>query len=253
MADDKTNPNEPLEPEELDNPTPDAPEEPETPNEEPEDTPEVVEEDEGEPDGSEKPQEPSRREQLRIQQVLSKLKQQPQQEFKPKGGMNYADALDADPQIIKQLEEDRDRVTNQAYSEAVKMAQTSEWRTMLHIDAPQVESKYPQLNRESDDFNPAVSNAISQWYLATVGYDPETETVQNPNVRYSEFAEGIMELAEQAGIAKAAKSSKNIASQVAHTGLRPDGTSPKALNLNKDPGQMSDDELDAVLNNAFKK
>ena len=59
-----------------------------------------------------------------------------------------------------------------------------------------------------------------------------------------------MELGEVIGAKKAQTAAKNVAKQARTTGLRPDGSSAKRLDLNKAPDQMTDEELDAFLNKA---
>jgi hypothetical protein len=203
----------------------------------------------------EAPQPVSRRENLRIQQVLERLKQKPQAPQAPTpSGLDYNTALDADPEVIKQLESDRQAASQTAYNQGLEQAKSIQFHTRLEIDAPRVEGKYAQLNPEDkENFNPALANAINSWYLQTSGYDQQTDTVQNPNIRYAEFVEGIMELGEVIGSQKAVKTAQNVAKQAATTGLRPDGSSAKRLDLNKAPGQMTDEELDVFLSKAFKR
>lgn len=216
----------------------------ETPAEEPEG--EVEEPAVEEP--SEEPK-PSRRENLRIQQIIERARQgeyapTPTQ---PQDTLDYAKALDADPETIKALEADRKLYAERQRTDVLKQVEAVQFRTALEIDAPKVETKYKQFDKDSDQFNPAVANAVNQWYLATAGYDAKTNTVSNPNVRYSDFVEGIMELADEMAGEKVAKTTKNIAKQAATTALRPDGSSAKALNLQKDPGSMTKEELDAKI------
>jgi hypothetical protein len=59
-----------------------------------------------------------------------------------------------------------------------------------------------------------------------------------------------MELGEVIGSQKAQSAVKNVAKQAAQTGLRPDGSQAKRLDLNKSPDAMSDEELDAFLKQA---
>ena len=238
----ETQPTETEEVEEIEEESEQSPDEPT--EAEPEDEPEreVVEE------------KPSRRESLRIQQVLEKVKRgdyAPQQQPQPQG-MDYADALDADPEVVQQLEADRQAYAQQSYQQGAQLAQSNLFHTRLEIDAPKVEAKYPQLDKNSPDFDPAVADAVNNWYLSTTGYDPQTNTVQSADVRYADFVEGIMELAERAAGEKVARSSKNIAKQAASTGLRPDGSSAKSLDLSKAPGDMTNEELDAIIKSNLK-
>jgi hypothetical protein len=200
----------------------------------------------------EDPQPVSRRENLRIQQVLERMKQQPQAPTPPQAtGLDYGTALDADPEVIKQLQDDRQAASQTAYTQGLEQAKSIQFHTRLEIDAPRVESKYAQLNPDDkENFNPALANAVNTWYLQTSGYDQNSDTVANPSIRYADFVDGIMELGEVIGSQKAQSAVKNVAKQAAQTGLRPDGSQAKRLDLNKSPDAMSDEELDAFLKQA---
>lgn len=195
----------------------------------------------------------SRRENLRIQQLLEKIKQQPQNqpEVPQNNGLDYGTALDADPEVIQQLEADRQAASQTAYSQGLEQAKSIQFHTRLELDAPKVESKYAVLNpQDKENFNPALADAVNTWYLSSVGYDQNSGLVKTPDIRYADFVEGIMELGEVIGAKKAATAAKNVAKQARTTGLRPDGSSAKRLDLSKSPDQMSDEELDAFLNKA---
>jgi hypothetical protein len=228
----------------------------EEPDQEEPDAPEQVDEDEpAEGEESEEPEparQPSRRESLRIQKLVSKLRERGQEpaaeDKKPaKTGLDYRTALDADDETIDQLEQDRASYGRGQYDEGLKRAEAIQFRTLLEIDSPRVATKYPELDKDSDKFHPAVAGSINDFYLGMVGYDGKTGMVQNGSVRYADFVESIMELADEIGVQKTTTSTKNIARQAATTGIRPDGSSAKRLNLNKDPSQMTDEELDAAL------
>lgn len=216
----------------------------ETPEEE-ETEEEVVEE---EPVEEEEAKQPSRRESLRIQKLIEKLKDN---EKKPSSlpqlnGLNYADALDADPDTVEQLNKDRQNYAEQAYYQGLEQAKSLQFHTRLEIDAPKVMSRYKELDPENKEFfNPAVADAINTWYLNTTGYNAESDTVSNPTVRYAEFVDSVFELANAIAGEKVQKSVKNLAKQAATTGLRPDGSSVKRLDLNKPLNKMSDEELKA--------
>lgn len=202
------------------------------------------------------PKEPSRRENLRIQQLLEKMskKEEPKEAPTPSRGMDYGSELDADPDTVAKLEQDRQKYGQELYNQGLEQTKSLQFMTRLELDAPKVESKYGILNpADKEKFDPAVANAVNTWYLQATGYDQKTGTVSNPNIRYAEFTDSMMELVDQISSQKVAKSAKNIAKQSATTGLRPDGSSAKRLNLNKAPGDMSDEELDAFLGQAFPK
>jgi hypothetical protein len=200
----------------------------------------------------EAPQPVSNRENLRIQKLIERMKQQPAQpEPVQATGIDYGTALDADPEVIQQLEADRQAASQTAYNQGLEQAKSIQFHTRLELDAPKVEGKYAVLNPEDkENFNPALANAVNTWYLSSVGYDASTGAVATPDIRYADFVEGIMELGEVIGAKKAVVAAKNVAKQARSTGLRPDGSSAKRLDLNKAPGQMSDEELDAFLANA---
>jgi len=247
-----------VEPEEPESP---APEEPETeaPAEEPEAEEEQPAEQPQEESAEEAPEEkpPSRRETLRIQQLLGKYGPPPErtQPSQPKPEtLNYQEALDADPEVIKRLEADRQAAGQYQYNQGLEQAKSIQFHTRLEIDAPQVESTYKFLNpRDKENFDPVRADAMNQLYLNASGYDAGDpakgipESVSNPNIRYRDFVEAQMEFAEALLADKQVQSSKNIAKQAATTGLRPDGSSAKRLNLNQSEKDMSLEELYAAI------
>lgn len=244
MAEDNTDPKEPvIEPEEPIVPTPDEVEPKEDEQEEDLEE-EVIEEEEERP--------PSRREELRIQQLLAKMKETPAEKPKNPEALDYGEVLDADPELIKQLAADRDKATQGAFNQGIEQAKSIQFHTRLEIDAPRIEAKYPQLDKESENFHPVLANAVNTMFLSAVGYDAETDTVQNPNIRYAQYVESVFELANEIAGEKNQATVKNVTRQAAQTGIRPDGASTK-MNLNKDPSQMSDEELDAVIAQAVPK
>lgn len=201
---------------------------------------------------------PSRRESLRIQNLITKMRERGQDTAerpeppKPKN-LDYRTALDADDDVISQLEADRSTYGRNMYDEGLRQAQSMQFHTRLEIDAPRVEEKYPFLDKSSKEFDPDYAHAMNTKYLQFVGYDSESNSVQHPNVRYKDFVEAEIEFAERLAARRVEVSKRNVAQQAATTGLRPDGSSAKRLNLNKDPGQMTDEELDAVISQAIPK
>lgn len=221
-----------------------TPEEPTTPEPEPAAEPEPEEEEEPE----ERPI--SRRESLRIQQLVSKLKQsQPDQQpsrDRPKS-LDYAQALEADTETLNQLDADRRQYGESRYQEGLEQVKVIEFRTNLRMDAPRIEAKYPVMDKAAPQFNPVVADALNQMYLSAVGWDDRTKTVRNSDVSYADYIESQFELADELANERVARSTKNIAKQAAVTGLRPSGNSAKKLNLNQAPENMSDEELNAAI------
>lgn len=216
--------------------------------------PEEEEAEEADPEVKEEDKPPSRREQLRIQQVLQKLKDSkaaPVATPTAPESLDYEKTLDADPELIKKLEEDRKTNGEALYRQGMAQANSIRFHTRLEIDAPKTEAKYPQLDKTNEKFNPTLANAVNSMYLSAVGYDENTDTAQNPDIRYSEYIDSIFELAGEIAGEKVEETKKNIKKQAAKTGLRPDGSATKTLDLNKLPEQMSDEELDARIALAF--
>lgn len=248
-----------VEPEEPESPEPEESEVEETP-EEPEEEEKEQEEPKGEEEEekSEEPQ-PSRREQLRIQQLLKKYGPPPERPAAPSQtakakALDYKEALDADPEVIEQLEADRQAYSDAAYQQGIQQSITREWKRDLKYDAPSVEKDFPFLNpKDTQNFKPAAADAMNQKYLRFVGYnpgDPEKgipESVQHADISYREFVESEMEFVDELASQKIAESTKKIVKQSATTGLRPDGSSAKRLNLNKSEKDMTMEELYAAI------
>jgi hypothetical protein len=200
----------------------------------------------------------SRRESLRVQQLLQKYGQPQERPKAPSqvspNALDYGTALDADPEIVKQLETDRQTVSDAAYLEGLRQSEVKEWKRDLKFEAPVVEEKFPFLNpRDTANFKPAAADAMNQKYLRFIGYNPGDpqkgvpETIQYPDLSYREFVESEMEFVEELATQKVADTTKNIAKQAATTGLRPDGSSAKRLNLNQSEKDMSLEELYAAI------
>jgi hypothetical protein len=245
----------------------------EQPAEETEEKPEAVEEPaeeapEAEQTEEKEPEQPSRRESLRIQDLLKKYGPPPERPQnvpqQRQDALDYGQALDADPEVIRQLEADRTAAANQAnqtgYSAGLEQAKAIQFHTRLEVDAPRVESKYKFLDpNDKEHFDPVRADAMNTLYINASGYDPGDpqrgipETVINPNIRYKDFVEAQMEFAEALMAERQAASTKNIAKQAATTGLRPDGSSAKRLNLNQAPQDMTDEELYASIGQPMPK
>lgn len=235
---------------------------PEEPTSEPAEVPEepVAEVEEPEAPAEEAPQEedpkevpevqpPSRREQLRIQTLLAKYgnpaERSPQQApSQPTNALDYATALDTDPEIVQQLEADRKAVAQQAFTqgreEATQALAYTQFYNNIRFDLPLVSEKLSKLD-------PLDAQSIDQEYMAITGADPTRSYVRNPNIGYAEFVEARLEQAERLARSMTAQTTKNIAKQAATTGLRPDGSSAKRLNLNQAPEHMTLEELYASI------
>jgi hypothetical protein len=219
------------------------------PEETSEQSDESKEETSDESEDEEEAQQPSRREQLRIQSLLKKYGN-PEKAEVPRQtpqGMDYAKELNAEPEIIEKLEADRRAAAEKSYTDGLSQADYIRWEMGLRIDTPQVTSKFPILDKNSPEFHPAIADAVNTWYLRMCGFDPQKRTVNDASMSYADFVESYMELVEETATQKNVKTVKNVTKQAASTGLRPDGSSAKRLNLNQAPENMSIEELYAAL------
>lgn len=224
-----------LEPEQSETPEKEEPEASGDPEPEPEKTPQ-----------------PSRREQLRIEQLLEKYGDpEVPKARRVDGALDYEKELDADPETVKRLREDRESFGNQMHQQGLDAAKYIQFHTRLEVDAPRVEARHPELDQHSDDFKPAVASSLNKMYLAAVGYDAKTDTVQRTDIRYSDYVESMFELVDEMASRKVEDTQRNITKQAANTAIRPDGSAPKRMNLNKAPQDMTDEELNAVIARAI--
>lgn len=234
------------EPKEPEQPEESAQEEPEAPAEEPK-----VEEPEEQPEEQEEEPQISRRERLRVQDLLNKY---PDLAEKPIKAPNFRDKVQADEETYKTLEDTTRDFGRELLNEAQNRVAYDTWNRFLQTEDKLVKSKYPELDPSNKEkFYPAVADSLNLKYLRTVGYnpgDPEkgvAPTVANPNVSYSDFVDAEMEYANELASMMAEDSRRKIAKQAASTGIRPGGSTPTRMNLNKPPEQMTDEELKAVI------
>lgn len=199
------------------------------------------------------PKPPSRREQLRIRDILAKRQPTQPAATKATERLDYAQELNADPEVIQQLEADRDAAVAQASDLSTQTAESIRWDTMLRIDAQRVYQQRPTLDKTSENFNPRVSDSLNEMYLQMSGYDPQTKLVANPGISYGDFTDAMFELAEEMAGNIASTTSKTRSTNRANTGIRPGGGTAKKLNLNQAPEDMTDEELDAYIEQSMPR
>lgn len=232
--------------------------EPTTADQEPEDQEEELVEDEDEDEEpEEEPQpKPSRREQLRIQQLLEKLKEEGPSSPKKSvpEPLDYGAELDADDEVINKLKSDREQYGRAQYERgAEEIYRFNRFETRLEVDAPKVEAKYPQLDKNSEEFDPVLASTINRMYLSFVGFDGKSRKVATDEVRYADYVEAQFELANAIAGAKIERTTENLRKQAGKAGLRPGGSGQKRLNLNKAPSEMTDEELDAIISSTIPR
>ena len=248
------------EPEEPDKQEADEPDDQsqDEPQDEPveEDTEETEEEEQSEEEAPEETKDeerkpPSRRETLRIEQILKKRAEKPAPApSRPIAEpIDYSESLDADEETVRTLRDDRDNYGRQQYEQGTTASErrvvASEFRTNIRLDLPLVKDRLGKLDPED-------VRAIDTEYLQFVGFDESDGFVQHADIGYADYVEARIEQAERLAKRMTAETTKNIAKQTASTGLRPDGSSAKRLNLNKNPQAMTDEELDAVIGQAVR-
>lgn len=202
------------------------------------------------PEEEEKP--PSRREQLRVQQLLKRYGP-PNTTAPSQGKPDFRDKVNADEEVYKTLEDTATQYGNDQFNAGQSQAEYSTWRRFLQMDETSLQSKYPELNPNKETHHPALQSALQEKYLRFVGFNPGDSargiapSVQDPDISYSDFVEAEMEFADEIASQKTARTTQNLAKQAASTGLRPDGSSAKRLDLNKSPEDMTDEELETMV------
>lgn len=217
--------------------------EPSQPEEEAEAPAETTTEDDGEQAA---PEQMSRRKAKRLEKLeglVERLRSQDKVPERKSDGINYRDMIDAPNEVYADLETKSKEFGDSQFSAGLEQAKSIQFHTRLELDSPKVETIYESMGLEQEQ-----RRAIDNWYLSTVGYNSQTETPQNANLRYVHFVEAIKELTENVTSSKTAQTTQNIAKQAASTGLRPDGSSAKRLDLSKAPDQMTNEELNAAIN-----
>lgn len=254
MDDDKPknqpDPSEPTEPQEPVEPAePQVPEEPAEPAG-PVEPQEPTEPEELQTEEPETP--PSPRESKRIKALTEKLAKANERKLTPD---NQPSTPFTEREEGYQLEEANKIAQDygaEQFSKGLAEAQALEFKVNLRIDAPKVAQKYEFMNSDSDDYDAGRTGFINELYLRTVGYDPNNGHVRDASIGYEEFVDGIVEAVDKSAAAKAADSATNIAKTVSQLGTRPNGESRKAYQ-GDDPSQMSDEQLEAVINQSLPK
>lgn len=188
---------------------------------------------------------------LRLEKLIANMTRPKEQPPQQPQALDYRQALDADDEVVTALESDRQAFGEALYNQGLERARALEFRTMLEIDAPRVESKYPQLDPSSDEFDAQTASDINTLYLTISGYNQATGAAAPDYPRYGKFVDAFMATANAVAGKKVTESTKNVARQAAQTAIRPGGQSAK-LNLNKEAHDMTDDELNAKYDSIIK-
>lgn len=142
----------------------------------------------------------------------------------------------------KELEQDRSQFGNVRYQQGMQQGlsqyQQEIFIDRLELDSDRVAQKYSVLDDNSEDFDPDLTDNLNRMYLDAVGYDQRTGLIRNPSVRYKDYVETSMAIAERFASSKNADTAKNIAKQSARGGVRPSAEARKTLG-ELQPGDIS--------------
>lgn len=154
---------------------------------------------------------------------------------------------------VEQLEQDREAYAElrarTGFDSAVRTARTERqierFVDNLEYDLERVSDKHPELNPDSDEFNPTRASRLNRMYYNFIGYDPDKGNIpQRTDVRYRDFIDGIMGLASDLSASDTVTATKNIARQASRTGVRPNATSNRGPSLDnpEDIASMTKEE-----------
>lgn len=223
---------------------------------------EESEEEEQQEDEEEKPV--SRRKQARLdklakifENIQSSDEESEEEAPKPKKpeGIKYQEDLDTDEDTAKRLEDDREKFGQAMYQQGLEQAKglkqqqdAFEFKQMLTREEDLVRTKFKFMDpTDSEHFNEDATSKMVTKYLHFVGFDPQTKTARNP-ISYFDYVDAEMEMVQALAEEMASETQKNVTKQAANTGLRPSGSAPsKSLNLTKAPEDMTNEELDAMI------
>ena len=104
-------------------------------------------------------------------------------------------------------------------------------------DVDIIERKYPELNAEGKNYDPALSNKIASMY--------ERFSDKNPDIRLRDIVEDIMEVANRQSARSNASVSASVANAAAETTLKPDTTTTESNQ--KDFTELSEKEMEEKL------
>lgn len=137
---------------------------------------------------------------------------------------------------IDQLANDRRQYGQHNFNEGVRQGaafyEAERFADRLDIDIDRVLSK-------RDDIDDVTEKLLVESYLDKVGAREQNGriVIANPNLRFRDFAESKLKEIDDLVQMKVSQSTKNIASQAANTGVRPNGTTQNSMT------NMSDMEL----------
>ncbi len=130
---------------------------------------------------------------------------------------------------VDQLAADRRQYAQQSYNEGVRQGQSfyeaERFADRLEVDIDRVMSK-------REDIDEVTEQLLVESYLDKVGAREDQSgrmIIENPNLRFRDFADEQLKKIDDLVQRKLAQSTKNIATQAARTGVRPNGQSQNSI------------------------
>lgn len=154
-------------------------------------------------------------------------------------GPNYDD-----PNLtIDTLQRDREQYGQSQYQrgrqETMQDVELRFFQENLDRDTEVLESKYEELNPGSDLYDQNLVDDINAAYKDAIGYNERTGTIINTGVRYKDYADRFMRIATRYADGRSADAARNVASQAARTGVRPNSPSRQSNIGELQPGDIS--------------
>lgn len=154
-------------------------------------------------------------------------------------GPNYND-----PNLsVDILQRDREQYGMSQYErgrqEAMNAVDQRFFQENLERDTEALESRYAQLNPDSEDYDQALVEDINSAYLDAIGFDQNTGAIRNPSVRFKDYASKFMKIATRYADSASADAARNVATQASRTGVRPNSPARRTNIGELQPGDIS--------------
>lgn len=152
---------------------------------------------------------------------------------KPYTPLDLKPDTEYDPEDLKK---DRQTVADNARSEGIQtglsqgsnQVQKELWADRFEIDSERVTTSWDALNPESDHYSPKLEANLVQKYIQFAGVTKDDKgrvSIEKPNIRFKDFVEAEMQNLEDYATERGATAQKNVRSQAAKTGVRPNAQS----------------------------
>jgi hypothetical protein len=155
------------------------------------------------------------------------------EQYKPiqyQDGEYTPDQLDQDRKAYAELQ--RQNGVNQGANQAFSQYKLDRFADNLELDKERVTINHPELDENSDEFQPARASRMNRMYYNYIGYDEKKGTIARTDVRYKDFIDGMMALADDIATSRSSETVKNVARQASRTGVRPNGGRTTGPSLN---------------------